>query len=236
MKSKSIFLVLSFVILASCGEEFKTGTNLDRDLNKLKSLETDDELSSGEKTLMQSFCAKLDEKVVFYNSNYVGENETVKMLTSNTGCGESEVAGDQNASIKDVNAKLYFSSGVPFPEVVNRDSDELEDLCDKTKLETFVPRYVVAGNQAKWFEIMEGDDLDCAREALDDNTICLKVSTGVRASEEDAFKIVKIDFMKTTMSNTNYKGVIYSRNVVDSQICEANEFSIKLQKITDLPK
>ena len=56
----------------------------------------------------------------------------------------------------------------------------------------------------------------------------------LQANPDEDYKIVKIDFMKTTLSSTNYRGVIQSRYLVDSQVCDGNEFSTKYQKIKEL--
>lgn len=235
IKAFSLFAMLAYI--SSCGQEFNQEQNLERGLNKLKSLEVDETLSSGEKSLMRSFCAKLDDKVLLFNSSYVGETSIkLDMSVSDTGCGEDPVESLATPNVKDVGNKLYYSSGVPFAEVITKDSNELADFCEKSLLEDDVLNYRVTGGEVRWYELMKNSDKECGIDAKDENTVCLKISTGIKATEDDFYKVIKIDFLKTTLASNGFGGVIYSRHSVDSQVCDESKFSIKVQKINALVK
>lgn len=256
MKNKKILWTMSFFLLLACGEDFEQGDNLDRDLNRTKVLVIDEEINSEDRDLIKSFCSKLDQKVMFFNSSYVGETRTItsevpqgsnqvpveeivpatlamKVTTSN--CSEEASEEDKKPTIKNLNENLFFSDGVPFPQVITRNASELGDLCNKVQSGAAVLNYTTNGNEATWYEVMEFTDRECALNVTDENTICLKITTGERGSVEEDYKIFKIDFMKTTLANNSFQGVISSRNVVDSRSCEQGKFSLKGQEVTDLP-
>lgn len=226
-------LLISFVITTvSCGEDIYN-QELDRNLNKVKRLEAVDELTANEKELMSSFCAALNDKVDFFISKFVGSGETFNMQSAKSSCKENAtLSADRPVGVKEVSNKLYFDKNATFPIVVTPQSDELSDLCSKVNSSEPIQRYVVSNNEVKWFEVYDNKQPECRKDAKDDKTLCLKITTGIKEVSTENYIVRRVDFMKTTIANTNFRGTIYNRRAVDSRNCNVTEMQDTIQVIT----
>lgn len=231
---KICFLLMILVSIVSCGEDL-SNQDLNRSLNTIKNIEADDYLSAKEKTLMSDFCAALNDKVVFFNSKYVGTAAKINVLTAKSSCIEKKELGDIPAEIKvkEVADKLYFDENAVFPVVITAESNELSGLCGLVNSDDDVQRHVVSNNEAKWFEVFDKKQPECQEGAIknDDKTLCIKISTGVKDPSGEKYIIKKIDFMRTTIANTSSRGVIYHRRALDSRNCGVAEMEDTIQNI-----
>lgn len=233
MNFKVILTFIVSALLIACGEDFDQGSNLSADMNGLRLIEAEDNLSNKEITLMRSFCSSLQDKKISFISNYVGDtSKRVSMAIRQGSCDKAqETPSNIEVQVKLVGDDLYFGSGSVFPKIITSNSEELLGLCGKVTSSDDVSRVVSNAATATWFSLANSRDIDCSDENVDEDTICLKIVKGKKSETGEGYRIDRIDHLKTTSSVSKYRGVVYSRQTFDSSGCENNDFVEKTQTI-----
>ena len=231
----TLTLIISLFLL-SCGED-AIHDNLAKDLNKTQALESNDFLSASEKSDIADFCQVLNEKVIFFNSNYTSvSNKKVPLTISQSTCSSDTMTGSNvDVEVRNFQGSLYFGNGALFQDILTINSSEISSICQSAAGVGDVLRYTQNGSTAKWFYIEDRRDSDCGPSDNDDGkSFCLIVNTGEKKTSGNNYKITNVERYKTSMETGNKRGVIIHRRRASTGPCTSSGHVIYEQFVNSL--
>ncbi len=225
------FLFIISALLVGCGPDVSE-SRFGSEINTLRSLVAEDNLSSNEVALIADFCSSLDHKLRFYNSTLTDEESQFTFMEyAEAGCDEEPELSENSYNVRSVGSKLFYTNNFVFPEVVDVNSFEVRSICTGAGIDGEFSRSEVIGTRARWFSLADNNNSECRDGAVDSGTVCLKIETGVKEAAGDSYRIISVEFLRTTRTDSRFRGVIYSRQLRSSESCESGEATEKIQVI-----
>lgn len=212
----AVFTLISLV-LASCG----AGVPIDEDkdlnerLDKVRSIETSETLSSTEANTIRTLCVDLKAKKSFFRG-FASQGVKVEYNGSKKTCSSDENFSIPNfqLGIEDRGNLLTFSSSEqsPFKNIIVDDRDEMADICDhvETALSRSVKpsRVVKTGANPYWIYAFSEGDSRC----LDTEVNCIYIESGTQASGAN-YKIKEVNFYAVNADlQDRLRGVVTQRS------------------------
>ena len=234
MKLRTLFLISTLFV--SCGDDLPRD-GFGSSINSLRSLEAEAVISDTEKLLLADFCTAIEDKLRFYNSSLADQTSRSVTISNGTSeCGEDITLEENNFSVRSVGTSLFYRDNTVFPEVLDHNSSEVRDLCSGVNSPIDVSRGSARGTRAQWITLLDNSDSDCREDALDNRTVCMRIESGtLENSNNESYRIDKVELLRTTRADTEFRGVIYARKSQSNDRCESGDVSEKVQNITAFP-
>ncbi len=207
----SIFLLLSILILSSCGVELETEQGSSQ-IGKIKSVKTDDYFTDEEVKIVKTFCTELKSKEAVLNNYVANTSETFKFNIKQSDCDDKLILDKKSIeAFVETNGTNYNLSPVNssekllFTDILTEKSSDLKDICSKT-FEDKTLRYIESANYVTWLYFTK----KCTPSGKD---ICIEILNANKFTSTKNPKVYQQDLIRVDQNSDNSKRAFVSERL-----------------------